>query len=74
MRCLDVNRRAIANKRQLRLEPAGRRSGGRARGRFTDEAKEDVELVGVRDAEADDWRVRWRKIISCAKTENGADL
>lgn len=65
-----MNRRAIANKRQLRLEPAGRRSGGRARGRFTDEAKEDVELVGVRDAEADEegWRVRWRKMISCAKT------
>lgn len=36
-------RRVIANKRLLRLEPAGRRSGGRAEGRFMDEVKEDLE-------------------------------
>lgn len=32
------------------------------------EVKDDTELVGVTEVEAEDRRVRWRKMISCAKT------
>lgn len=58
-----MNRGVIANEGLLRLEVAGRRSAGRAEGRFMDEVKEDLELVGVREVEAEGQRVRWRKMM-----------
>lgn len=50
--------------RILRRELAGRRPGGRARRTFMDGVKEDVEMVGVREEDAEG-RARWRQAIGC---------
>ena len=47
----------------MRLEPPGRRPREKPKRRFMDVVKEDMNLDGVREEDAED-RVRWRK-ISC---------
>lgn len=61
----DTYSECLGGGRTLRLELAGRRPGGGARSRFMDVVKEDMELVGVRGEDAEDCRVRWRRMIGC---------
>ena len=51
-------------RRMLRLDLPGRRPRERPRGRFTDQVKQDMKLVGAKEEHAED-RVRWRQMIRC---------
>ncbi|KAI5609347.1 protein kinase C-binding protein NELL2-like [Silurus asotus] len=51
-------------RRMLRMEPPGRRKRGRPRRRFMDVVREDMQVVGVREADVED-RVVWRRMIRC---------
>ncbi|KAI5612237.1 hypothetical protein C0J50_0905, partial [Silurus asotus] len=51
-------------RRMLRMEPPGRRKRGRPRRRFMDVVREDMQVVGVREADVKDRGV-WRRMIRC---------
>ncbi|KAI5615975.1 hypothetical protein C0J50_8706, partial [Silurus asotus] len=51
-------------RRMLRMEPPGRRKRGRPRRRFMDVVREDMQVVGVKEADVED-RVVWRRMIRC---------
>ncbi|KAI5098071.1 hypothetical protein C0J45_11798, partial [Silurus meridionalis] len=51
-------------RRMLRMEPPGRRKIGRPRRRFIDVEREDMQVVGVKEADVED-RVVWRWMIRC---------
>ncbi|KAF7710661.1 hypothetical protein HF521_009533 [Silurus meridionalis] len=51
-------------RRMLRMEPPGRRKRGRPRRRFMDVVREDMQVVGVKEANIED-RVVWRRMIRC---------
>ena len=48
----------------LRMEPPGRRRGGRPKRRFMDEVRADMRVVGVTMEDVED-RVKWRWVIRC---------
>ncbi|KAF7697762.1 hypothetical protein HF521_004272, partial [Silurus meridionalis] len=50
------------SRRMLRMEPPGRRKRGRPRRRFMDVVKEDMQAVGVKEADVEDRGV-WRRMI-----------
>lgn len=52
------------NGKMLRLEVAGRRPGGRANRRFMHVVKEDMELAGAREDDAEEV-VKRRQLIGC---------
>ena len=54
-----VQRSEYVGRRMMRLELAGRRSGGRPKRRFMDVVKEKLKSVGVREEDAEDG-VRWK--------------
>ncbi|KAI5103545.1 hypothetical protein C0J45_7126, partial [Silurus meridionalis] len=49
-------------RRMLRMEPPGRRKRGRSRRRFMDVVREDMQVVGVKEADVEDRGV-WRRAI-----------
>ena len=51
-------------RRMLRMEVPGKRKRGRPRRRFMDVLKEDMHVVGVKEADVED-RVAWRRMIRC---------
>ncbi|KAI5087037.1 hypothetical protein C0J45_24418, partial [Silurus meridionalis] len=51
-------------RRMLGMEPPGRRKRGRPRRRFMDVVREDMQVVGVKEADVED-RVVWRRMIRC---------
>ncbi|MGL5522133.1 MAG: hypothetical protein ACRDAW_02585, partial [Metamycoplasmataceae bacterium] len=51
-------------RRMLRMEPPVRRKRGRPRRRFKDMVREDMQVVGVKEADVED-RVVWRRMIRC---------
>ncbi|KAI5621974.1 hypothetical protein C0J50_18358 [Silurus asotus] len=61
-----VQRRDMSyiGRRMLRMEPPGRRKRGRPRRRFIDMVREDMQVVGVKEADVED-RVVWRWMILC---------
>ncbi|KAI5085539.1 hypothetical protein C0J45_23706, partial [Silurus meridionalis] len=62
-----VQRRDMSyiGERMLRMEPPGRRKRERPRRRFMDVVREDMQVVGVKDADVED-RVVWRRMIHCS--------
>ncbi|KAI5606440.1 hypothetical protein C0J50_1939, partial [Silurus asotus] len=52
------------SKRMLRMESPRRRKRGRPRRRFMDVVKEDMQVVGVKEADVEDRGV-WRQMIQC---------
>ncbi|KAI5085367.1 hypothetical protein C0J45_23151, partial [Silurus meridionalis] len=57
----DMN---YTGRRMLRMEPPGRRKRGKPRRRFMDVVREDMQVVGVKEADVED-RVVWRQMICC---------
>ncbi|KAI5101449.1 hypothetical protein C0J45_8652 [Silurus meridionalis] len=51
-------------RRMLKMEPPGGRKRGRPRRRFMDVVREDMQVVGVKEADVED-RVVWRRMIRC---------
>ncbi|KAI5613467.1 hypothetical protein C0J50_11355 [Silurus asotus] len=51
-------------RRMLEMEPPGRRKKGRPRRRFMDVVRNDMQVVGVKEADVED-RVVWRRMIRC---------
>ncbi|KAI5086740.1 hypothetical protein C0J45_2291, partial [Silurus meridionalis] len=51
-------------RRMLKMEPPGRRKRGRPKRRFMDVVREDMQVVGVKEADVED-RVVWRRMIRC---------
>ncbi|MFY0323996.1 hypothetical protein [Bacillus sp. YIM B13585] len=51
-------------RRMLRMEPPGRRKRGRPRRRFMDVVREDMQVVGLKEADVEDRGV-WRRMIRC---------
>ncbi|KAI5089279.1 hypothetical protein C0J45_20687 [Silurus meridionalis] len=51
-------------RRMLKMEPPGRRKRGRPRRRFMDVVREDMQVVGVKEADVED-RVVWRRMVRC---------
>ncbi|KAI5103026.1 hypothetical protein C0J45_6607, partial [Silurus meridionalis] len=51
-------------RRMLRIEPLGRRKRGRPRRRFMDVLREDMQVIGLKEADVED-RGFWRWIICC---------
>ncbi|KAF7706915.1 hypothetical protein C0J45_4443, partial [Silurus meridionalis] len=51
-------------RRMLRMEPPGRRKRGRPRRRFIDVVREDMQVVGVKEADVEDRGV-WRRMMCC---------
>ncbi|KAI5085502.1 hypothetical protein C0J45_2268, partial [Silurus meridionalis] len=51
-------------RRMLTMEPPGRRKRGSPRRRFMDVVREDMQVVGVKEADVED-RVVWRRMIRC---------
>ncbi|KAI5093658.1 hypothetical protein C0J45_16796, partial [Silurus meridionalis] len=51
-------------RRMLRMEPPGRRKRGRPRRRFMDVVREDMQVVGVKEADVEDRGV-WTRMIRC---------
>ncbi|KAI5622211.1 hypothetical protein C0J50_18273 [Silurus asotus] len=51
-------------RRMLRMDLQGRRKRGRPRWRFMDVVREDMQVVGVKEADVED-RVVWRRMIRC---------
>ncbi|KAI5085143.1 hypothetical protein C0J45_23845, partial [Silurus meridionalis] len=62
-----VQRRDMSyiGRRMLRMEPPGRRKRRRPRRRFMDVVREDMQVVGVKEADVED-RVVWRWMIRCS--------
>ncbi|KAI5617633.1 hypothetical protein C0J50_22801 [Silurus asotus] len=52
------------SRRMLRMEPPGRWKRGRPRRRFMGVVKEDMQVVGLKEADVED-RVVWRQMIHC---------
>ncbi|KAI5093330.1 hypothetical protein C0J45_16468, partial [Silurus meridionalis] len=52
------------SRRMLRMETPGRRKKGRPRRRFVDVGREDMRVVGLKEADVED-RVVWRWMIRC---------
>ncbi|KAI5090669.1 hypothetical protein C0J45_19530, partial [Silurus meridionalis] len=52
------------SRRMLRMEPPGRRKKGRPRRRFMDVVREDMRVVGLKEADVEDRGV-WRQMICC---------
>ncbi|KAI5108713.1 hypothetical protein C0J45_0110, partial [Silurus meridionalis] len=52
------------SRRILRMEPLGRRKRGRTRRRFMDVVREDMQVVGVKEADVEHRGV-WRRMIRC---------
>ncbi|KAI5086783.1 hypothetical protein C0J45_23013, partial [Silurus meridionalis] len=52
------------SRRMLRMETPGRRKRGRSRSRFMDVVGEDMQVVGVKEADVEDRGV-WRRMICC---------
>ncbi|KAI5091615.1 hypothetical protein C0J45_18821, partial [Silurus meridionalis] len=51
-------------RKMLRMEPPGRKKRERPRRRFMDVVKEDMQVVGVKEADVEDRGV-WRRMIHC---------
>ena len=51
-------------RRMLDMDLPGRRRRGRPKRRFMDAVKEDMQVVGVTEEDAED-RARWRRVIRC---------
>ncbi|KAF7687614.1 hypothetical protein HF521_014842 [Silurus meridionalis] len=51
-------------RRMLRMEPPGRRKRGRPKRRFMDVVREDIQVVGLKEADVEDRGV-WRRMIRC---------
>ncbi|KAI5615084.1 hypothetical protein C0J50_3309, partial [Silurus asotus] len=67
LRCFGhVQRRNMGyiSRRMLRMEPPERRKRGRPRRRFIDVVREDMQVVGVKEADVEDRGV-WRRMIRC---------
>ncbi|KAI5102771.1 hypothetical protein C0J45_8123, partial [Silurus meridionalis] len=53
------------SRRMLRMEPPGRRKRQRPKRRFMDVVKEDMQVVGLKEADVEDGGV-WRRTIRCS--------
>ncbi|KAI5606473.1 hypothetical protein C0J50_1972, partial [Silurus asotus] len=51
-------------RRMLRMEPPERRKRGRPRRRFVDVVREDMQVVGLKEADVKDRGV-WRRMTRC---------
>ena len=57
----------------MRLEPPDKRPRGSPKKRFMDVLKEDTKLVGVKEDNAEEDRVRWRQRICCGDPKGKGD-
>ena len=63
---MDVQRTddGCTGRRMLKMELPGKRKRGRSKRRFIDMVREDMQVVGATEEDAEN-RKRWKQVIRC---------